>query len=82
MLCGGRAAVKVTDDPRIRSLEERCAALEQRNEELERQNSLYSIQLEHLGKTQLVSFSVAQYNILAGYLGDNRQPWFLYGVTI
>ena len=25
-------------------------------------------------------FIVAQYNILAGYLGDNRQPWFLYGI--
>ena len=27
-------------------------------------------------------FVVAQYNILAGYLGDNRQPWFLYGVQL
>ena len=27
-------------------------------------------------------FVVAQYNILAGYLGDNRQPWFLYGVEL
>ena len=27
-------------------------------------------------------FRVAQYNILAGYLGDNRQPWFLYGVDV
>eukprot|EP01062_Namystynia_karyoxenos_P046942 TRINITY_DN35303_c0_g1_i1.p1 TRINITY_DN35303_c0_g1~~TRINITY_DN35303_c0_g1_i1.p1 ORF type:complete len:662 (+),score=192.93 TRINITY_DN35303_c0_g1_i1:83-2068(+) len=26
------------------------------------------------------SFSVAQYNILAGYLGNNMEPWFLYGV--
>ena len=26
------------------------------------------------------SFSVAQYNILAAYLGENRQPWFLYGI--
>jgi len=29
-----------------------------------------------------VSFKVAQYNILAGYLGDNRQPWFMYGVDL
>eukprot|EP00977_Amphora_coffeiformis_P022071 scaffold10368_cov180-Amphora_coffeaeformis.AAC.4 len=26
------------------------------------------------------SFIVAQYNVLAGYLGDNRQPWFLHGL--
>ena len=25
-------------------------------------------------------FRLGQYNILAGYLGDNRQPWFLYGL--
>ena len=31
---------------------------------------------------QTKTFRVAQYNILAGYLGDNRQPWFLYGVSI
>eukprot|EP00434_Breviolum_minutum_P003820 symbB.v1.2.003361.t1/scaffold186.1/size279346/8 len=27
-----------------------------------------------------VEFTVGQYNILAGYLGINMQPWFLYGV--
>ena len=27
-----------------------------------------------------VAFRAAQYNILASYLGDNRQPWFLYGL--
>eukprot|EP00900_Chrysochromulina_parva_P007715 jgi/Chrpa1/16945/Chrysochromulina_OHIO_Genome00020550-RA len=27
-------------------------------------------------------FVVAQYNILAGYLGDNTQPWFLYGLDL
>ena len=27
-------------------------------------------------------FKAGQYNILADYLGDNRQPWFLYGVEI
>ena len=29
-----------------------------------------------------LDFSVCQYNILAGYLGDNRQPWFLYGIPL
>lgn len=28
------------------------------------------------------SFSVAHYNILAGYLGRNTQPWFLYGADV
>jgi len=27
-------------------------------------------------------FSVGQYNILAGYLGNNMEPWFLYGVDM
>jgi len=27
-------------------------------------------------------FSVGQYNILAGYLGNNTEPWFLYGVDM
>lgn len=30
----------------------------------------------------VVPFIVAQYNVLAGYLGDNRQPWFLHGLDI
>lgn len=28
------------------------------------------------------SFVVAHYNVLAGYLGDNRQPWFLHGIDV
>lgn len=28
------------------------------------------------------SFTVGQYNILAGYLGNNMEPWFLYGVDM
>lgn len=27
-------------------------------------------------------FTVGQYNILAGYLGKNMEPWFLYGVDM
>jgi len=27
-------------------------------------------------------FTVAQYNILAGYLGNNTEPWFMYGVDM
>ena len=29
-----------------------------------------------------LKFSIAQYNILAGYLGNNMEPWFLYGVDM
>ena len=28
------------------------------------------------------AFSVGQYNILAGYLGANTAPWFLYGASV
>jgi mRNA deadenylase 3'-5' endonuclease subunit Ccr4 len=27
-------------------------------------------------------FTVGQYNMLAGYLGNNTEPWFLYGVDV
>ena len=27
-------------------------------------------------------FTIAQYNILAGYLGNNTEPWFMYGVDM
>ena len=37
-------------------------------------------QIAALWASQSVVFTVAQYNILAAYLGDNRQPWFLYGL--
>lgn len=41
-----------------------------------------SEQLETLSSAiQGHSFTVGQYNILAAYLGDNRQPWFLYGIS-
>lgn len=29
-----------------------------------------------------LEISVGQYNILAGYLGNNTEPWFLYGVEL
>ena len=31
---------------------------------------------------QGLRFRVAQYNILAGYLGSNTMPWFLYGAAV
>ena len=30
----------------------------------------------------VVQIEVGQYNILAGYMGSNTEPWFLYGVDI
>eukprot|EP00933_Yihiella_yeosuensis_P016818 TRINITY_DN14227_c0_g1_i1.p1 TRINITY_DN14227_c0_g1~~TRINITY_DN14227_c0_g1_i1.p1 ORF type:complete len:670 (-),score=113.93 TRINITY_DN14227_c0_g1_i1:205-2148(-) len=33
-------------------------------------------------KRQSPEFTVGQYNILAGYLGNNTEPWFLYGVDM
>ena len=39
-------------------------------------------ELRELRQLSLQEFTVAQYNILAGYLGDNTQPWFLYGLEL
>jgi Ca2+-binding EF-hand superfamily protein/exonuclease III len=39
-------------------------------------------QVRGLGRDAALSFSVCQYNILAGYLGHNTQPWLLYGIDI
>ena len=36
-------------------------------------------QIAAVWKSHAVVFTVCQYNILASYLGDNKQPWFLYG---
>lgn len=33
-------------------------------------------------KRQPFEFTIGQYNILAGYLGNNMEPWFLYGVDM
>ena len=48
----------------------------------ELQEKVHELQAEQqaLWASQSVVFTVAQYNILASYLGDNRQPWFLYGL--
>jgi len=42
-------------------------------------------ELDHLRmhvSRQPTQFTVGQYNILAGYLGNNTEPWFLYGVDM
>lgn len=31
---------------------------------------------------QPLEFTVGQYNILAGYMGNNMEPWFLYGIEL
>jgi len=33
-------------------------------------------------KRHAFEFTVGQYNILAGYMGNNMEPWFLYGVDM
>ena len=37
-------------------------------------------QISAIWASQSVVFTVVQYNILASYLGDNKQPWFMYGL--
>lgn len=52
---------------------------------LEAQVSTLSSQLESFRqyvKRQPVQISVGTYNILAGYLGNNTEPWFLYGPEV
>jgi len=48
------------------------AALHARMDELQSR-------VESLEKRTPVRFRVAQYNILSSYLGNNREPWFLFG---
>lgn len=38
--------------------------------------------LRRLQKRQPFDFRVGQYNILAGYMGNNTEPWFLYGIEM
>jgi Ca2+-binding EF-hand superfamily protein/mRNA deadenylase 3'-5' endonuclease subunit Ccr4 len=38
--------------------------------------------IRSLAKRQPFTFTVGQYNILAGYMGSNMEPWFLYGVDM
>eukprot|EP00403_Amphidinium_massartii_P002470 CAMPEP_0178372250 /NCGR_PEP_ID=MMETSP0689_2-20121128/1254_1 /TAXON_ID=160604 /ORGANISM="Amphidinium massartii, Strain CS-259" /LENGTH=826 /DNA_ID=CAMNT_0019992163 /DNA_START=82 /DNA_END=2559 /DNA_ORIENTATION=+ len=40
------------------------------------------MQMGQLAKDSVLTFSVMQYNILANYLADNRQPWLLYGADV
>ena len=70
----------------------RTVALRRREDESLResiralQESICELQAEQqasisaLWASQSVTFIVAQYNILASYLGDNPQPWFLHGL--
>jgi len=65
--------------------EPKLEMLENKVVELEKQVSKQQLELNSLrmgssrGSAEVV---VAQYNILAGYLGDNTQPWFLYGIDV
>ena len=65
----GGGASKVGPSPEVEGLKQQVASLQKTVSQLVTQAAPRE-------------FTVAQYNILAGYLGDNRQPWFLYGVDI
>ncbi|CAJ1361455.1 unnamed protein product [Effrenium voratum] len=38
--------------------------------------------LKNVLRRQPLEFTVGQYNILAGYMGNNMEPWFLYGIDM
>ena len=65
----GGGASKVGPSPEVDGLKKQVASLQKTVSQL-------------VSQTAPREFTVAQYNILAGYLGDNRQPWFLYGANI
>ena len=82
---GGASKVKdapsVTNDlnpPLQYTIKTKPASLEQQVCDLRSQVSELTARLSRLS----LRFSVAQYNILAGYLGNNTEPWFLYGVDM
>lgn len=61
---------------RLEELEGLLRALTKRVEE--QHNEVEA--LRNTLQRQSTQFSVGQYNILAGYMGNNTEPWFLYGV--
>ena len=61
---------------RMQRLEERLAAGEER---ARARISELGERLTVVEKRARVCIRVAQYNVLASYLGNNREPWFLYG---
>ena len=70
LCCTGARRASATAAPTdvgraVALLTERVSALQERVESLERQTP--------------ARFRAAQYNILSSYLGNNREPWFLFG---
>ena len=63
------------------SLVQTVAALAEQVQRLEAKLADQEERLQH-ARPRSLEFTVAQYNILADYLGDNRQPWFLYGISL
>eukprot|EP00913_Durusdinium_trenchii_P024712 g23196.t3 len=47
---------------------------------MRRWNPLARVTRRHVRRP--FEFTVGQYNILAGYVGNNMEPWFLYGVDM
>ena len=65
---------------RVAALEETLLACEEKQRLQGEQICRHSEQIKTVWSSQSVVFTVCQYNILASYLGDNKQPWFLYGI--
>lgn len=69
----------------IAGLEELKALLDERDATLRAQLSQVSMELTALkrhAQSCPLHFTVGQYNILAGYMGNNTEPWFLYGPDV
>mmetsp|Transcript_63293 Transcript_63293/g.119860 ORF Transcript_63293/g.119860 Transcript_63293/m.119860 type:complete len:608 (+) Transcript_63293:118-1941(+) len=59
-------------------LKQQVAAISELQRELESMKNQLHDSLRRIP----LHFSVGQYNILAGYLGNNMEPWFLYGIDL
>lgn len=75
-----------SDNHRLVELENRVALLAQETtelrEELTKLATKAALQKAANPRSSSTPFTVVQYNILAGYLGQNTAPWFLYGGNI
>ena len=68
------AASQCKEVPSAKPVEAPSPSLQETQEQLQA--------LQRVLRRQPLEFTVGQYNILAGYMGSNMEPWFLYGVDM
>lgn len=86
-ILSGRTSCRTTsksqqDPDLIRRLEKEVQQLRQHCNRQDTMLDEFHATISQLARDQPLTFTVLQYNILAHYLGDNTQPWLLYGADI